>query len=55
MNNDKGATKVLVHTERADAIMLRLKDRLKLCPANPQQMLMLDGNNEIDIKRHKTL
>lgn len=50
MNNDKGATKVLVHTERADAIMLRLKDRLKLCPANPQQMLMLDGNNEIDIK-----
>ena len=50
MDNDKGATKVLVHTEKARMIMPKLKGKMKIIPANPKRMLKMGRVNEIDIK-----
>ena len=50
MNNDKGATKVLTHSERAKNMIPKLRDKLYIMSSNPKQMLIMGGVNEIDIK-----
>ena len=49
LNNDKGATKVLAHTEKAKALMPKMKDIMTIVTANPKRMLKMGGVNEINI------
>ena len=49
LNNDKGATKVLAHTDKAKALMPKMKDIMTIVTANPKRMLKMEGANEIDI------
>ena len=43
LNNDKGATKVLAHTEKAKALMPKMKDIMTIVTANPKRMLKMGG------------
>ena len=49
MNNDKGATKVLAHTEKGKSIMSEIEDRLNVVKTDPAQILLLNGHSEINV------
>lgn len=49
MNNERGATKVLAHTEKGRNLMKCLNESLIMMNAKPKQMLKMGRVNEIDI------
>lgn len=43
MNNDRGATKVLVHSKKGKTVMNRLEDKVNMKATDPKQMLKMGG------------
>ena len=50
MNNDKGATKVIAHTEKAREIMKGIYHDVKYISSDVENMLTLGGGNDVIIK-----